>query len=128
MPYVAQLAPNWYELGATLLDEKQEAQLILIQTTHGDDKKKCCLAMFQYWMCTHAEATWHHLVTALRSPGVDLATVAAEIKSEFTGTYVKDIHIVMYVVKLLDVTVIKLAYSVTVRILALNNIILRMYF
>ena len=86
LPYVAQLAPNWYELGATLLDEKQEAQLVLIQTDHGDDKKKCCLAMFQYWMSTHAEATWHHLVTALRSPGVDLAAVAAEIESEFTGT------------------------------------------
>ena len=85
MPFVVQLAPNWYELGAMLLQEEQEAHLILIQTTHGSDAKKCCLAMLQYWMSTHSEATWHQLVTALRSPGVDLAAVATEIEKNFTG-------------------------------------------
>ena len=85
LPFVAQLAPNWYELGAMLLEEKQEAHLILIQDTHGVNKKTCCLAMLQYWMSTHSEATWHHLVTALRSPGVDLTAIASDIESKFTG-------------------------------------------
>ena len=85
LPFVAQLAPSWYELGAMLLEEKQEAHLILIQDTHGVNKKKCCLAMLQYWMSTHSEATWHHLVTALRSPGVDLTAIASDIESKFAG-------------------------------------------
>ena len=84
LPFVAQLAPNWYELGVMLLEEKQEAHLNVIQDTHVN-KKKCCLAMLQYWMSTHSEATWHHLVTALRSPGVDLTAIASDIESKFTG-------------------------------------------
>ena len=85
MPFLARLASNWYELGAMLLEEIEEAQLNLIQDTHGVNKKKCCLAMLQYWMSTHPEATWHHLVTALRSPGVDLIAIASDIESKFTG-------------------------------------------
>ena len=85
LPFLGCMAPNWYELGAMLLDASQESQLKMIQATHGNDAKKCCLAMLQMWMDTHPEATWHHLVTALRSPGVDLATVAADIEGNFTG-------------------------------------------
>ena len=79
------LAPNWYELGAMLLKEEQESQLKLILATYGNDVKKCCWALLQYWMDTHPKATWHHLVTALRSPGVDLAAVASEIEKDFEG-------------------------------------------
>ena len=85
LPFVVHLAPNWYELGAMLLKEEQEPQLKLIQATYSSDMKKCCLALLQYWMDTHPEATWHHLVTALRSPGVDLAAVASEIERGFDG-------------------------------------------
>ena len=86
LPYVAHVASNWYELGATLLEEEQESQLKLIRSTYGNDVRKCCLAMFQYWMDTHPEVTWHHLVIALRSPGVDLAAVASDMEKNFTGT------------------------------------------
>ena len=85
LPFMICMAPNWYEVGAMLLDITQEPQLKLIKTTHGSDAKKCCLAMLQYWMDTHPEATWHHLVTALRSPGVDLAAIAADIERNFIG-------------------------------------------
>jgi len=79
------VAPNWYELGAMLLREEQEAQLKLIQSTHSNDVRRCCLAMLQCWMDTHPEATWHYLVTALRSPGVDLDSVASDIEKNFAG-------------------------------------------
>ena len=85
LPFLTRLANNWYELGAMLLEEKQEGHLKLIQTTHGSDARKCCLAMLQYWMETQPEATWHHLVTALRSPGVEMAAVASDIEGNFTG-------------------------------------------
>ena len=86
LPFVGHMAPNWYEVGAMLLDVTQESELNLIQATYGSDAKKCCLAMLKKWMNTHPEATWHHLVTALRSPGVDLAAIAADIEKKFTGT------------------------------------------
>ena len=85
LPYVARVASNWYELGAMLLEEEQESQLKIIKSTHGNDVKACCLYMLQYWMDTHSEATWHQLVTALRSPGVELTAVAADIEKNFSG-------------------------------------------
>ena len=85
LPYVTHVASNWYELGAMLLEEEQESQLKLIQSTYGNDVRKCCLAMLQYWMDTHPEATWHHLVTALRSPGVDLTAIASDMEKNFTS-------------------------------------------
>ena len=81
---MSQLAPNWYEVGATLLDVEQESQLIVIQANYND-VTKCCLAMLQYWMKTHPKATWNQLVAALRSPGVDLDDVASEIEKQFIG-------------------------------------------
>ena len=85
LPFVTRLANNWYELGVMLLEEKKEGHLKSIQTTHGSDARKCCLAMLQYWMDTQPEANWYHLVTALRSPGVEMATVASDIERNFTG-------------------------------------------
>ena len=85
LPFVTRLATSWYELGAMLLEVKKAGHLNLIQTTHGSDAKRCCLAMFQYWMNTDPKATWHHLVTALRSPGVEMSAVASEIEGNFKG-------------------------------------------
>ena len=85
LPFMVHMAPNWYEVGAMLLDVTQESQLKLIRATYGSDAKKCCLTMLQNWMDTHPEATWYQLVTALRSPGVDLTTVASDIERNFTG-------------------------------------------
>ena len=82
---MANIAPNWYEVGAVLLDVEQESHLRLIQATHCNDLRKCCLAMLQYWMDTHPKATWHHLVIALRSPGVEMAAIAFDIEKNFTG-------------------------------------------
>ena len=79
------MAPNWYEVGAMLLEVEQELHLKLIQANHGSDVRKCCLAMLQYWMDTHPKATWHHLVAALASPGVNLAVIAYDIEKKFTG-------------------------------------------
>ena len=78
------MASHWYELGAMLLEENQEAQLKVIQRTYGTDVRKCCLNMLEYWIDTHPEATWHHLVIAMRSPGVDLVAVASDIEKKFT--------------------------------------------
>ena len=41
-------------------------------------------------MDTHPEATWHQLITALRSPGVNLVAVAFDIEKKFTGNNICD--------------------------------------
>lgn len=82
---MADIAPHWYEVGAMLLKEEEEAKLKLIKSDNGSDSKKCCLAMLQYWMDAYPAATWHQLVTTLRLPGVDLATVASNIEKNFIG-------------------------------------------
>ena len=79
------IAPNWYEVGAMLLEVEEEPRLKVIQANHGGDVRKCCLAMLQYWMDKHSNATWHHLVDALMSPGVSLAAIASDISKNFTG-------------------------------------------
>ena len=85
LPFIIQLTPKWYELGAMLLEEKQEAHLRAIKTSHSGDAWKCCFDMLQYWMETHPEATWDHLVTALKSPGVELIAVASDIEKSLAG-------------------------------------------
>ena len=85
MPLVAELAHKWYELGIELLEDEDVIRLTMIKANHSGDKQKCCLDMLQYWMDTQPEATWHDLVTALKSPGVELAAVASDIESNFTG-------------------------------------------
>ena len=90
LPFVAQLAPTWYELGVKLIEE---IRLTMIKVNYGGDKQKCCLTMLQYWKETHPEATWHDLVTALKSPGVELTAVASDIEKKFTGkTLLSTVH------------------------------------
>ena len=79
------MAANWYELGAILLEKRQEARLKVIKSTHGSNVIECCSAMLRYWIDKHPKATWHQLVTALRSPGVDLNTVASSIEGNFAS-------------------------------------------
>ena len=85
LPYVAHIAPSWYEVGAALLEAEKEPHLKLIQTDNRSDAKRCCLNMLKFWMETHPNATWYHLIIALRAPGVDLTVVANEIEKNFAG-------------------------------------------
>ena len=83
VPYVS---PQWYELGVKLLKESQESHLDVIQSNHTGDNRKCCMAMFWYWLSTNTEATWQQLIYALQSPAVELPVVAADLKKMLTGS------------------------------------------
>jgi len=41
--------------------------------------------MLKYWLQTHLEASWYQLIKALRAPGVELNSVAADLEKQFTG-------------------------------------------
>ena len=83
---IPHVAPHWYELGVQLLNESQEPHLDVIKSDHGSDHKQCCIQMFWYWLKTTPNASWQHLLDSLRSPALELNTVAANIETMFTGT------------------------------------------
>ena len=83
---VSRVAPHWYDLGITLLDEDQESHLDVIKSNYTD-KKECCKEMFWHWLSSNTSVTWKQLVEALQSPGVNLTVVAADIKKMLTGSY-----------------------------------------
>ena len=83
VPYVT---PQWYELGVKLLKEDQESHLDVIQSNHTGDNRKCCMAMFWYWLSTNTSATWKHLIQALQSPAIELPVVAADLEKMLTGS------------------------------------------
>ena len=82
---IPQVAPQWYELGIELLSEDQENHLDIIKSDHSSDHKKCCTEMFWHWLRTDPKASWHQLVTSLRSPAVELPSVAADIEKMLQG-------------------------------------------
>ena len=84
---VSRVAPHWYDLGITLLDEDQETHLDVIESSHGSNKEECCKKMFWYWLNTNTSATWKQLIEGLRSPGVKLTVVASDLEKMLTGTY-----------------------------------------
>ena len=82
---IPHVASKWYEVGVMLLEKEQESQLVQIKSNHGQDVNKCCFEMFSYWRQTHPDDNWYHLVTVLKSPGVELHHVAADIQKRFAG-------------------------------------------
>ena len=81
---VSRVAPRWYDLGITLLDEDQESHLDVIKANYTD-KRECCKEMFWCWLSTNTTATWKQLIEALRSSAVELPVVAADLEEMLTG-------------------------------------------
>ena len=82
---VPHVAPHWYELGIQLLREDQESHLDVIKTDHSHNTAKSCTEMFWLWLKSHPNATWHQLIESLKSPAVNLHSVAADIEGMFTS-------------------------------------------
>ena len=82
---IPNVAPRWYLLGIQLLREDQEPHLDVIKSDCGNDNKQCCVQMFWYWLQTNPKASWIQLLDALRSPALELHTVAANIEAMFTS-------------------------------------------
>ena len=73
IPYVA---TKWYELGLELFDTKKVEILDTIEHNYNNNAKKCCLQMFRIWLKTERVLEWDWIVNALKSPGVDLNSLA----------------------------------------------------
>lgn len=80
------MAPRWYDIGIELLSECNESQLDVIKANLGSDNEQCCKEMFWYWLRTDDHANWQQLLESLKSPGVKLNTVAANIEGILAST------------------------------------------
>ena len=52
----------------------------IIEKDHPQDVMGCCKRMFQYWLDTRPDASWNQLLEALRSPCVQLNSLAKQIE------------------------------------------------
>ena len=77
---ISAIGPKWYELGIALLDEDQLMQLKTIKSNNNNEVARCCTEMLMYWLETDSNATWNDLVEALKSPGVELNSVATMVE------------------------------------------------
>ena len=81
---IPHVGDKWYRLGVELLEVDQEDKLQLIESSERD-MNTCCFKMFRYWLQTHPNADWHHLIAALRSRGVEMITLATDLEKKFSG-------------------------------------------
>ena len=83
VPYVSS---HWYVLGVKLLRAGHESHLDYVNLNDVKDNQMCCMEMFSYWLTNTVDATWKHLIEALRSPAIDLHHVAAKIEKMLIGS------------------------------------------
>ena len=82
---------KWYRLGVELFDERERHKLDTIETNHKNNVDESCFEMFRTWLQTDTNATWSRIVEALESPGINLASVAANLRKPF-GKIVMFVH------------------------------------
>ena len=58
--------------GSTLLLPQHQGILDIIAKDHPSDTLTCCKRMLKKWLETTTDATWNQLLSALRSPIVQL--------------------------------------------------------
>ena len=71
---------KWKELGVQLLRSDQENHLNIIAVDHPHDAVSCCKCVLEKWLDTTTDATWNQLITALRSPSVQLDYLANQFE------------------------------------------------
>lgn len=78
---VEEAAQKWKDLGKKLLPFEACAILDVIEADHLRDADSCCKRVLREWLeTTSEEATWNELIRALRSPSVQLNTLAGRLE------------------------------------------------
>ena len=57
---------KWHDLGLELLNQEDLGKLNQIQSSSHTDISERCKEMFQLWLERYPDATWEHLIQALR--------------------------------------------------------------
>ena len=77
---VPKVAHKWRDLGVQLFRSDQQETLDIIKSNHPQDAEECCKRVLKKWLDTTAEATWDQLITALRSPSIELDYLSTQIE------------------------------------------------
>ena len=80
---VLQAAVKWKDLGVQLLLPQHQGILDIIEKDHSNDNVTCCKCVLKKWLDTTTDATWNQLISALRSPGVQLDYLASQLEQKF---------------------------------------------
>ena len=73
------VAYRWRDLGVQLLLPDHQRVLRVIAADHPSDTVSCCKCVLEKWLDTTTDATWNQLITALRSPSVQLDYLASQL-------------------------------------------------
>ena len=73
-------APQWYEIGLELFDEKDEPILKIIKIDCDEKVKDCCRKMFTNWLDREPGANWNQLIQVLRFPHIGLNELATTLE------------------------------------------------
>ena len=77
---VRQAAHKWRNLGEQLLNDKQKIMLKVIEADHPHDVVSCCKHALETWLKSTQDASWNQLISALRSPTVQLDSLADQLE------------------------------------------------
>ena len=86
---VPKVGLKWYMLGFQLLDQQYVATLRTIKADRKNPEDSC-IEMFDEWLTTDGDATWNKLIDALKSPIVNLNSLANQLQKMLK-------HVRMYV-------------------------------
>ena len=74
-------AGKWKDLGVYLLPQSGQAEMLkAIGADHPRDVVGCCKCVLEKWLDTTTDATWDQLITALRSPSIQLDYLASQLE------------------------------------------------
>ena len=82
---VLQVAHKWKDLGVQLLRSDQHRELDIIELDHPRDAVECCKCVLKKWLDTTTHATWNQLISALRSPTLQLNYLVTQIETMTTA-------------------------------------------
>ena len=74
------VADKWRDLGVQLLAPDHQGVLKIIAADHPHDVVSCCKCVLEKWLDTTTDATWDQLITALRSPSIQLHYLASQLE------------------------------------------------
>ena len=72
-------ADRWRDIGVLLLDP---AILKVIEKDHPQDVMGCCKCMLEKWLESKPDGSWNQLLEALKSPCIQLNTLAQQIEQK----------------------------------------------
>ena len=82
---VQKVAHKWRDLGVQLLRPDQQEALSIIELDHPHNAVECCKCVLNKWLDTTTDATWNQLISALRSPTVQLDYLANQIEKTMSA-------------------------------------------